>query len=208
MGDTVCWFWLLLGTYGKQMEPDRLCSGHRTFARLVAGAYLSFKMCDSGGTNHETCLEGTCSPISRETSASIMNFHVPKAAAGGYEEPSVGGSEMIDLHIVCLNGEGCKLTLSRPTLGREVRRMVSEQLPSKSRRLSLHHNASPLMLGKTLQEQGIEGQAVTLFCTYVPIDFYAAWSFSDLLKIFQYFQHFPLVHSPFPDVSWCFLMFF
>ena len=115
-------------------------------------------------------------------------FHMPKAA-GGYEEPSVG-SETIDLHIVCLNGEGCKLTLSRSSLGREVRRMVSEQLPSRSRRLALHHNASPLMLGKTLQEQGIAGQAATLFCTYVPIDFYAAWSVLDLWRILQYVPYF------------------
>ena len=97
----------------------------------------------------------------------------------GYLEPSAGGSEMINLHVLCLNGEGCKLTLPPSTLGREVRQMVLEQLPPKrGGRLALQYLASPLVLGQTLQEQGIEGQEVALSCTYVPTDMYAAWRYA------------------------------
>lgn len=54
----------------------------------------------------------------------------PKEAASGYVEPPVG-SEMIDLHIVCLNGEGCKLSLHPSTLGQEVCQLVSKHLSTK-----------------------------------------------------------------------------
>ena len=92
--------------------------------------------------------------------------------------PSIG-CEMINLQVLCLNGEGCKLTLPPSTLGREVRQMVLEQLPPKrGGRLALQYLASPLVLGQTLQEQGIEGQDVTLSCTYVPTDMCAAWRYA------------------------------
>ena len=57
--------------------------------------------------------------------------------------------------------------------------MVLEQLPPKrGGRLALQYLASPLVLGQTLQEQGIEGQDVTLSCTYVPTDMCAAWRYA------------------------------
>jgi hypothetical protein len=99
---------------------------------------------------------------------------MPKEAASGYVEP-VGCSDVIDLHVLCLNGDGCALVLSPGTLGREVRQLVLEQLGGKKgRKLALHHNASLLMPGQTLQEQGI-CQAATLSCTFVPIDLCAAY---------------------------------
>ena len=86
--------------------------------------------------------------------------------------------DLIDLHVLCLNGEGCSLSLSPSTLGLEVRTMVSEQLPTKKRtKMVLYHLASPLMLQQTLQEQGIEGKTARLSCTYVPTDLYAAWRY-------------------------------
>ena len=86
--------------------------------------------------------------------------------------------DLIDLHVLCLNGEGCSLSLSPSTLGLEVRTMVSEQLPKKKgAKLVLYHLASPLMLQQTLQEQGIEGKTARLSCTYVPTDLYAAWRY-------------------------------
>ena len=39
--------------------------------------------------------------------------------------------DLIDLHVLCVNGEGCSLSLSPSTLGLEVHTMVSEQLPKK-----------------------------------------------------------------------------
>jgi len=98
-------------------------------------------------------------------------------AMSGYVLPA-GGSEQIELHVRCLNGEGCMLSLDDSTLGREVHRLVSQQLPSKrGSRLVLHHLASPLFLHKTLQEQEIAGKAATLSCTYVPTSLCAAWSY-------------------------------
>ena len=55
---------------------------------------------------------------------------MPKEAAIGYVEP-VGCSDVIDLHVLCLNGDGCALALSPGTLGREVRQLVLEQLGGK-----------------------------------------------------------------------------
>ena len=88
--------------------------------------------------------------------------------------------ELIDLQVISsLNGEtGCVLRVSPNTLGREVRKMVSQQLPAKDGgKLALYHQeTSPLMLHQTLQEQGIEG-TTQLSCTYVPTDLSAAWSY-------------------------------
>ena len=95
--------------------------------------------------------------------------------AGGYVEPS-GGSDLIDLSVQFLNGEGCSLKLSGSCTGLEMYWMVSYQLPvRKGGKLRLHHLNSPLILHKALQEQGIVGKAATLSCTYVPKDLYVAW---------------------------------
>ena len=82
----------------------------------------------------------------------------------------------MDLNVLCLNGDGCRLTLKKSTLGREVHQMVSEQLPrKKGARLALSYLTSPLILSQTLQQQGISGESATLSCTYIPIDLVAAW---------------------------------
>lgn len=102
------------------------------------------------------------------------------SSVDGYVGSSAGSElvDLIDLHVLCVNGEGCSLSLSPSTLGLEVRTMVSEQLPKKKgAKLVLYHLASPLMLQQTLQEQGIEGKTARLSCTYVPTDLYAAWRY-------------------------------
>ena len=102
------------------------------------------------------------------------------SSVDGYVGSSAGSElvDLIDLHVLCVNGEGCSLSLSPSTLGLEVHTMVSEQLPKKKgAKLVLYHLASPLMLQQTLQEQGIEGKTATLSCTYVPTDLYAAWEY-------------------------------
>ena len=79
------------------------------------------------------------------------------------------GRDLIELHVLCLNGEGCRVKLNASALGLEVYLMVSKQLPpKKGGKSALHHIESQLMLHKTLQEQGIVGKAATLSCTYVP----------------------------------------
>ena len=86
-----------------------------------------------------------------------------------------GEAELIDLHVRCLNGEGCTLKVSGEALGLEVHQMVSQLLPpKKGGKPILHHLHSRLLLQETLQEQGIVGDAM-LSCTYVPTDLHAAW---------------------------------
>ena len=46
------------------------------------------------------------------------------ASAGGYGAPGDHGSELIELHVLCLNGEGCVVRLSDATLGREVQQIL------------------------------------------------------------------------------------
>lgn len=100
------------------------------------------------------------------------------SAASGYctGEPS-GSSCSIDLHVFCVNGEGCVLSASPSTLGNDVRKMVSEKLPQKRGATCVfHHSAVPLRLYETLQEQGI-AWSTTLSCTYVATDLYVAWEY-------------------------------
>jgi len=94
-------------------------------------------------------------------------------SAGGYVEPT---SDLIDLYVRCLNGEGCELRLSSSALGSDLHKLVSEQLPSKKGRgFTLHYMNSLLMLQHTLQGQGIVGKTAILSCTFVPTDLRAAW---------------------------------
>ena len=102
------------------------------------------------------------------------------SSADGYVGSSASSElvGLIDLHVLCLNGEGFSLSLSPSTLGLEVRKAASEQLPTKKgAKLVLYHLSSPLMLHQTLQEQGIEEKTARLSCTYVPTDVYAAWKY-------------------------------
>ena len=124
------------------------------------------------------CWRGLCKGIHW---AALHWFKHPSRMSSVDGYVGSAGSELvdlIDLHVLCLNGEGCSLSLSPSTLGLEVRTMVSEQLPKKKgAKLVLYHLASPLMLQQTLQEQGIEGKTARLSCTYVPTDLYAAWRY-------------------------------
>ena len=76
---------------------------------------------------------------------------------------------------VCLNGEGCLLRVRGSLSGRELHRMVSNQLAKPGARLVLYLGESQLIAHQTLQEQSIVGNAAALSCMYVPTDLYAAW---------------------------------
>ena len=96
---------------------------------------------------------------------------------GSSASGSASGSNWLDLRVVCLNGEGCILTLNPSTMGWEVRKMVAEIIPRRGVQPGLHHLAAPLMLDRTLQEQGIVGtDTILLSCTYIPAVFGAAWN--------------------------------
>lgn len=83
---------------------------------------------------------------------------------------------MIDVSVRFLAGEVMELKIPGSSLGREVRRMVSERLPARpGAKLVLHHGFSKLMLHQSLQEQGIQGKTA-LSGTFCRTDLYAAWS--------------------------------
>jgi hypothetical protein len=97
---------------------------------------------------------------------------------------STSGGNVVELSVVYLNGEECKLSISSSTLGREVQQIVSRQLPSrKGRKTTMQQGNSRLILGQTLQEQGVVGEAATLSCTFVPTDVYAAWRYIQGLPV-------------------------
>eukprot|EP00438_Fugacium_kawagutii_P002263 Skav227479 [mRNA] locus=scaffold2491:520064:520511:+ [translate_table: standard] len=89
---------------------------------------------------------------------------------------SASDSDLMDIDVQCLGGEGIKFALNGSTLGSEVYEMTAEQLPSKrGSKVVLSHVDSLLMPHQTLAEQGIEGKMATLECTYVPADLSAAF---------------------------------
>lgn len=101
---------------------------------------------------------------------------------GGY----AGGcsSRVVELHVHCLNGEGCVLSLCLSTLCREVYKVILEQLPSKEgTHLALHHSASSLILDKSLGEQLLSCETATLSATCIPTDLVAAWKYLQGLPV-------------------------
>ena len=82
--------------------------------------------------------------------------------ADGYVESSRSSElidALIDLHVLCLNGEGFMLRLSPSTLGRDVRKMVSERLPAKKgAKLAIYHLTTPLILAKSLRSRAFQGR--------------------------------------------------
>ena len=92
-------------------------------------------------------------------------------------------TDEVELQVLCLNGEGVTLSASRSMLGSDLRRLVSDKLPSKpGTKLVVHHANGKLTLDENLEEQGMVGKSASLSCTYVPTNVYAAW---------QYFCGFP-----------------
>ena len=55
------------------------------------------------------------------------------SSADGYVGSSASSElvDLIDLHVLCLNGEGCSLSLCPSTLGLEVRKAVNNFRPRK-----------------------------------------------------------------------------
>ena len=61
--------------------------------------------------------------------------------------------------------------------GRQLRQMISAELPSKAgSRISVQHRSSPLSLDQNLRQQGL-GECVTLSYVYVPVEILAAWKY-------------------------------
>jgi hypothetical protein len=86
---------------------------------------------------------------------------------------------LVELEVRGLNGELVRTKLPAVCTGKQVRKMVAEKLPSRpgAKFLLSHGTSQLLMLDRTLPEQGIVGQQVTLNYTMCPTDLCAAWSF-------------------------------
>ena len=105
-------------------------------------------------------------------------------AQHGYVDPSstdrgtADETDEVDLEVLCLTGEGVRLSIPRSMLGYDLRRLVSEKLPCKpGAKLAVHHVNAKLTLNQTLEEQGIVGKSAMLSCTYIPTSVYTAWRY-------------------------------
>eukprot|EP00435_Cladocopium_sp_Y103_P065355 s278_g27.t1 len=69
--------------------------------------------------------------------------------------------------VLHLTGEALRLTVPSSMLGASLRKMVAKQFPVKpGAKLLLNHKTSPLLLDKSLEDQGILGMSASLCCTY------------------------------------------
>jgi len=69
---------------------------------------------------------------------------------GAADEP-----DEVDLQMLCLTGEGVKLSISHSMLGSDLRRLVSEKLPCKpGAKLVVHHVNRRLKLDQNLGQIG------------------------------------------------------
>ena len=102
----------------------------------------------------------------------------------GYVDPSTDKAaadetDEVELELLCLTGEGVKLSINRSMLGSDLRRLVSEKLPWKrGAKLAVHHVNGSLTLDQNLREQGIVGKSATVSCTYIPTNVYTAWRYA------------------------------
>ena len=106
------------------------------------------------------------------------------AAQHGYVHPSstdqgaTDETDEVNLHVLCLTGEGVPLSVPRSMLGYDMRKLVSEKLPCKpGAKLAVHHMNRTLTFDQTLGEQGIAVKSAMLSCTYIPTNVYTAWSY-------------------------------
>ena len=69
-------------------------------------------------------------------------------------------TDEVELHVLCLTGEGVTFSVSRSMLGSDLRRLVSEKLPRKpGAKLAVHHTNRELTLDENLGEQGFVGKS-------------------------------------------------
>ena len=97
----------------------------------------------------------------------------------GIGNDSAMGEGLIELEVIGMTGE-CMLTfnVANSMLGRELRKMILDKVPSKpGLQLVVSHTAK-LVLHESLQQQGLGGQQAQVFATYIPVNLLAAWSFA------------------------------
>eukprot|EP00438_Fugacium_kawagutii_P005588 Skav209407 [mRNA] locus=scaffold2187:64535:81641:+ [translate_table: standard] len=97
--------------------------------------------------------------------------------------PSAMDAE-VTLQVLSLSGEALTVPVARSCLGRDVWKLLCEQLPSKAgAKLAMHQGLWALEMDQSLEDQlgshmehGM--RHVDLSCTYVPASLYKAWCFA------------------------------
>ena len=70
------------------------------------------------------------------------------------------------------------LNVADSLLGREVWKMILDQIPSKPGLQLVVSHTSRLVLHESLQQQGLGGQRAQVSATYMPVNLHAAWRFA------------------------------
>ena len=89
------------------------------------------------------------------------------------------GEGLTGLEVLSIGGE-CMLALNvaDSLLGREVWKMILDQIPSKPGLQLVVSHTSRLVLHESLQQQGLGGQRAQVSATYMPVNLHAAWRFA------------------------------
>ena len=92
---------------------------------------------------------------------------------------SAVGEGLVELEVLSISGE-CMLTLNvaDSMLGRELWKMILDQIPSKPGLQLVVSHTSRLVLHESLQQQGLRGERAQVSATYMPVNLHAAWRFA------------------------------
>ncbi len=92
---------------------------------------------------------------------------------------SAAGEGPVELEVLSISGE-CMLTLNvaDSMLGRELWKMILDQIPSKPGLQLVVSHTSRLVLHESLQQQGLRGERAQVSATYMPVNLHAAWRFA------------------------------
>ena len=92
---------------------------------------------------------------------------------------TTGGEGLIELEVLSISGE-CMLTLnvSDSMLGRDLRNLILDKVPSKPGLQLVVSHTSRLALNESLKQQGLGGQRAQVSATYIPVNLLAALRFA------------------------------
>ena len=109
----------------------------------------------------------------------LVNQSKRRRTDGNDSASSAVGEGLTGLEVLSIGGE-CMLALNvaDSLLGREVWKMILDQIPSKPGLQLVVSHTSRLVLHESLQQQGLGGQRAQVSATYMPVNLHAAWRFA------------------------------
>ena len=98
---------------------------------------------------------------------------------GNDDSASAVGEGLVELEVLSISGE-CILTLNLADsmLGRDLWKMILDQIPSKPGLQLVLSHTSRLVLHESLQQQGLGGRRAQVWATYMPVNLLAAYRFA------------------------------